>query len=193
MYMYKRICITNRHLADDLMTRIGEAIDAGADMVVLREKDMDPAGYEALARRVIALCEEKGADCFLHTFTEVAERLGRRDIHLTMGDFRGLTEEERKALGRIGVSTHTVEEAKECARMGAAYVTASPVFETDCKPGVVPSGLTYLAEAAAAVDIPVYALGGIREDNAGQCLAAGAAGVCMMSGYMKPGNMKEEA
>lgn len=183
--MYKRICITNRHLADDLIKQIGLAIDSGADTVILREKDMTPEEYEKLARSVLALCEEKGADCLLHTYTEVARNLGCRNIHLTMNDFRALDEEESRFFHKIGVSTHTVEEAKECRARGASYVTASPIFPTDCKPGKPAAGLGYLQEVSEAVDIPVYALGGISEENAEQCIRAGAAGVCMMSGYMK--------
>ena len=184
-YMYKRICITNRHLADDLLNRIKMAIDSGVDIVILREKDMAEPDYEKLAQEVKKVCEEKGAECFLHTFIDVAKRLGCRNIHLTMNDFRDLDDEESRFFNKIGVSTHTVEEAKECQEKGAAYVTASPIFPTDCKPGKPPAGLGYLSEVADAVQIPVYALGGINEDNAEECIRAGAAGVCMMSGYMK--------
>ena len=184
-YMFKKICITNRHLTDDLPGQIGRAIDRGADMIILREKDMAEAEYEELARNVLRLCEKRGTECFLHTFKDVAIRLGCRRIHLTMDDFRALTEHERGAFEKIGVSTHTEEEAAECEKRGAAYVTASPVFATDCKPGKAPAGLDYLHRVSQRVSIPVYALGGIGEDNMEACIHAGASGVCMMSGYMK--------
>ncbi|MCQ2508799.1 MAG: thiamine phosphate synthase, partial [Dorea sp.] len=65
------------------------------------------------------------------------------------------------------------------------YVTASHIFPTDCKKGLAPRGVLYLRDVAASVKIPVYALGGIHEEQIETCIEAGAAGVCMMSDYMK--------
>ena len=183
--MFRRICITNRHLAMDLPVQIRRAIESGADTVILREKDMAEEEYQELAESVDEVCKEMGAELILHTFKDAAQRLGIRRIHLTMGDFLKLEDHERESFETIGVSTHSTDEALLAERMGASYITASPIFETDCKPGARPAGLGYLREVAGAVNIPVYALGGISEDNMSACVAAGASGACMMSGYMK--------
>ena len=70
-------------------------------------------------------------------------------------------------------------------KCGATYLTAGHVFLTDCKKGVPARGLDFLADVCRAVNVPVYAIGGINDKNAGDCIQAGAAGVCMMSGYMR--------
>ena len=84
----------------------------------------------------------------------------------------------------IGVSTHSVEDAILAEQQGAGYITAGHVFATDCKKGLPPRGLAFLHEVCQAVSIPVYAIGGITEENMSPCMEQGAAGGCMMSGYM---------
>ena len=85
----------------------------------------------------------------------------------------------------IGTSIHSVEDAVQAEKLGAAYVTAGHIYTTDCKKGLEPRGTCFLAEVCENVSIPVYAIGGINECNAKECIKAGAAGVCIMSGYMR--------
>ena len=71
-------------------------------------------------------------------------------------------------------------------RAGADYVTLSPVFLTDSKPGYGPAlGLDALAAAAAAAPGPIIALAGITPDNAASCLAASARGIAVMGEVMR--------
>ena len=87
----------------------------------------------------------------------------------------------------IGVSVHSVEEAKEAEKLGASYLTAGHVFATECKKGLLPRGLEFLEEICDSVAIPVYAIGGIHPGNLRQIEESKAAGACMMSEYMKYG------
>lgn len=84
-----------------------------------------------------------------------------------------------------GVSVHSVEDARLAEQCGATYLTAGHVFVTDCKKGLAPRGLDFLHEVCSSVKIPVYAIGGINDKNAASCIREGAAGVCVMSGYMR--------
>lgn len=181
--------MTNRHLAgDDFLGQLQKAAQAGVEGIILREKDLDEQAYEELAARVKAVCEEAQVPLILHTYVNAAKRLGIRRIHLPLHQFLMLTEQEKKGFQVIGVSTHSVEEAKAAKLAGASYVTAGHVFATDCKKGLAPRGLSFLAEVCQAVEIPVYAIGGISPDNAAACMGAGARGVCLMSSLMKAEN-----
>jgi thiamine-phosphate diphosphorylase len=83
---------------------------------------------------------------------------------------------------RIGVSCHSVEEVRQAEAEGADYAMFGPVFPPLSKPaGVEPKGLDALARAAAAVRIPVLALGGVTLGNSAACVSAGAAGVAGIS------------
>ena len=185
MSLYKLVAFSNRKLCRGSLL---EQIDIIAkkkklDMLVLREKDLSEKEYEVLAKKVIKKCEEHGIECILHNFVDVAIKLDYKRIHLPL---KVLQENKDKIefFEKIGVSTHSVEEAVLAERLGADYITAGHVFETDCKKGVKPRGVEFLSKVCDSVDIDVYALGGINEENMDEALRAGADGVCLMSGFM---------
>ena len=89
MFMYKKICITNRHLVSgDFLEQIEKVVKSDADIIILREKDLSTNEYENLARQVIKLCNDNGKICILHSFIDVAIKLKHPFIHLTMDAFR---------------------------------------------------------------------------------------------------------
>ena len=79
--------------------------------------------------------------CVLHTFVGAARALGATAIHLPLPVLRTLSAEEKAAFATIGASCHSVEEAREAAALGAAYLTAGHVFATSCKAGLPGRGL----------------------------------------------------
>ena len=78
-----------------------------------------------------------------------------------------------------------MNEAVTAAEKGADFLIAGHIFATDCKKGVSPRGLGFLTDVISNVEIPVYAIGGINDANMQSALDCGAAGVCIMSGYMR--------
>lgn len=186
MSMYKKLCITNRALAEgDFLEQIKKVCDTDVSAIILREKELPEKEYRELAEAVRLICQKKNKLCILHYYKNAAIELEHRAIHLPMQKFLELTEEEKAFFQIIGVSTHTVGEAVQAQQLGASYVTASHIFSTPCKQGLEPRGLDYLAEVAERVNIPVFALGGIHATQIEACIEAGAAGVCMMSEYMR--------
>jgi thiamine-phosphate pyrophosphorylase len=103
-----------------------------------------------------------------------------------------MSETQKARFRVIGASCHSVEEALEAQQLGCTYITAGHVFATDCKKGLPPRGLDFLRAVCAAVDIPVYAIGGINSENLQDVMKCGAAGGCIMSGLMR-GEWIEEA
>jgi thiamine-phosphate pyrophosphorylase len=84
------------------------------------------------------------------------------------------------------VSTHSATEAAALLAAGADYVTISPIFLTDSKPGYGPAfGLDGLATTVARANGSVVALAGINPGNARACLDAGAAGIAVMGEVMR--------
>lgn len=195
MCMYK-ICVTNRQLAgikeneylsDEYLMKLERALQRKPDALILREKDLSESEYEELAAKVIKLCKNYDVKCILNKYVNAAARLEADSVQLSMKDFTALTCEEKKCFQKIGVSVHSADEAvlAECA--GADFIIAGHIFSTDCKKGVPPRGVEFLQAVCQSVSIPVYAIGGIHDNNAKACVEAGASGVCMMSEYMKMG------
>ncbi|MCY4036738.1 MAG: thiamine phosphate synthase, partial [bacterium] len=82
--------------------------------------------------------------------------------------------------GIVGRSCHGLDEVRQAEREGADYVTISPVFESESKPGYGPPlGLGGLGRIARKAHVPVYALGGIDLGRVAACRDAGAAGVAV--------------
>ena len=183
------LCITNRRLCrEDFLTRLERIAAAKPAGIVLREKDLPPAAYRALAERALDICRRRGVPCILHGFPDIAEELGADGLHLPLPVLRRLSPERSARFRRLGASCHSAADAREAAELGCTYVTAGHVFDTACKAGTPGRGLDFLREVCRAVSIPVWAIGGIAPGNFHAVLAAGATGGCVMSGLMTCGD-----
>lgn len=184
--MFKVICITDRKAVGcGFLRQIERIAQAGPDAIILREKDLPENEYAKSAAEVLDICREMQVRCILHTYIFTAAAQRADGIHLPLPQLRDRHSGARQHFSVIGCSAHSTEEALEAQALGATYITAGHVFPTDCKKGLAPRGLPFLRRVCESVSIPVYALGGIGPDNAQECLQAGAAGICMMSEFMK--------
>lgn len=202
----KIIAVTNRSLCErPFLEQIKRVCETKPVALILREKDLPETEYEEMARQVLAICEEYGVICILHSYIETAKRLERQYVHLPLPLLRTCmqkTENEEKQIkfmsGNLsmdqknknklilGCSVHSVEDAIEAEKLGASYLTAGHIFATDCKRGLPPRGMEFLKQVCETVNIPVYAIGGIglndgKIDSVCEC---GAAGACIMSAFM---------
>ncbi len=184
--MFKLLCVTNRALVkEDFRERLEKIASAGVDSIILREKELDEEQYLALCKGL------EGLPIVPHTFVEIALELGKNAIHLPLSDFFKLEEREKSCFQTIGVSCHSIEEARRAEELGAGYLTAGHIFETNCKRGVPARGLVFLEQVCKSVRIPVYAIGGICAENIHEVRERGAAGACVMSGAMLCDDPKE--
>ena len=185
MCMCDILCVTNRKLCrEDFLTRIERIAACHPAGIILREKDMLPEEYKALAAKIMEICGRYDVKCILHSFSAVAISLHADAIHLPLHLLRELSQEQKAQFGALGASCHSVEDALEAQALGCTYITAGHVFDTDCKKGLPGRGLEFLRNVCAAVDIPVYGIGGIDADNIAMVRNAGASGACLMSSLM---------
>lgn len=181
--MFRLIAITNRHLVKgDFLKQLEKIAQSGVDRVILREKDLDADTYMQLADKVLPLFEHSEAECSLHFFKEAAAARHLKAVHLPLAC---MEETDSRRFQTVGVSCHSMEEALEAERKKADYIILGHIFGTDCKKGLAPRGLSFLNQICQAVHIPVYAIGGISENNIAAVKDAGAAGACMMSSVMQ--------
>jgi thiamine-phosphate pyrophosphorylase len=167
-----------------MVTTVAAALAGGAGRVVLRERDLPAAARRALAEDLRALTGAAGAAFVVAGDTALAAAVGADGVHLAAADpWRGPAALAGAAAGR---SCHTVAELRAAAAEGAAWATYSPVWATGSKPGYGPAlGVDGLAAGCRAVPgLAVLALGGVGPGRAGECRAAGAAGVAVMGAVM---------
>ena len=186
------ICITNRNLcSNNCSDQIEVIASAHPKAIVLREKDLSEKEYEQLARQVMQICQKHGTQCILHSFSNVATALGATAVHMPLPLLQKMTPQEKSHFQIIGASCHSLEEAKEAQDLGCTYITAGHIFLTDCKKGLPGRGLPFLEEICKTVRIPVYAIGGISSQNIESVRKTGAAGACIMSGFMRCKTVEE--
>jgi thiamine-phosphate diphosphorylase len=175
--------VTDRRVARaPLAEAVARAVAAGVDWVQVREKDLGGAA-------LLALCQEL-ADAARRARPDVRVLVNRRCDVALAGALDGVhlgfdavaPAEARRLLGSarlVGASTHAAGEIAAAAQAGLSYLQLAPVFAPLSKPARGPAlGLPALREACRA-PLPVLAQGGIDAANAGDCIRAGAAGVCV--------------
>lgn len=162
-----------------LAAGIRAAVQAGIKAVQLREKDLTPRELYALALEVQQTLHGLDARLLLNDRADIACAAGYQGVHLTTTSLTpGVARRCLPADTLIGVSTHSLVEATFAEASGADFITFSPIFFTPSKAAYgAPQGLAALREVCAAVQIPVFALGGITLENAAACRDAGAHGI----------------
>ena len=159
--------------------------------LTLREKDLDKNEYLNLVEKIYSICKKHKINLILHQNYDLNldDKYMIEGLHLSYEIFKSLNKNIREGLikkyKRIGVSIHSLEEAKEAEILGATYVVAGHIFETDCKKGLEPRGLKFVEDLSSVLTIPIFAIGGIDEKNSQSVIDSGAFSVCMMSSLMK--------
>jgi len=178
------ICITNQKLCtDDFKNRIDKIASGKPYAIMLREKELSETDYQELAVKVKEICERHQVNLIINQNIATAQRLNVGAVQVSIDEMRRHGEMLKK-FDRVGVSVHTVEQAREAQALGADYLIAGHIFPTDCKKNLPARGLRFLKEVCDGVTIPVFAIGGISEVNYKIALMAGAKGVCIMSEAM---------
>jgi len=159
------------------------ALDAGVRGVLLREKDLPDRELLSLAERVRDLTNRYKARLLISERVDIALAVDASGVHISG---RSLPVKVARELMRVekyvSASTHSISEALQAEEDGADFVTFGPVYHTPSKAVYGPPvGISALEEVCLALKIPVFALGGIKEENAVDTLRAGAFGVAVVS------------
>jgi thiamine-phosphate pyrophosphorylase len=169
------------------LAAIARNLAAGVDWIQIRQKDLPARDLLSLVRQVKTLPNPAGTRILVNSRADVA-LAGRADgVHLPSDWLAPNLLRRITPVGfLIGVSCHTIPEVRRAESEGADYVFFGPVFAPISKTSdLIPRGLDGLAESARAVSIPVIALGGITDENAGQCVTAGARGIAGISSFQR--------
>jgi thiamine-phosphate pyrophosphorylase len=191
------LLITNRTIVRyPLLALVELALAAGCRWVLVREKDLSAEDLARLVQKIMAVARTYGAAISVSGNPAVAAAYGACGVHLPQGASIIAARHIVGAGALLGVSAHSLIEAQAAADLGADYVTLSPIFLTESKPGYGPTlGLDELRRVTTTLPIPVVALGGITAINAADCLRAGAAGIAVMGAVMRaeePGQAVKE-
>jgi thiamine-phosphate pyrophosphorylase len=167
-----------------------ELCAGGADIIQLRAKSEPAETVERIAQGLLPITRAAGVWLVINDHVAVALRVGAPACHLGQEDFfdaghravSGLTPAGSPL--SVGLSSHAPDQATRAVAAGAHYVAIGPVFATGTKPAARPVTLDYVRWAAAQIQVPWFAIGGITLDNVSSVLAAGAQRICVVSAIL---------
>ena len=192
--------VTSRAVADGgaLVERIGEAVAGGVDMVQLREKGLPGGELLDLANSIKAAIDGR-ALLMVNERVDVALAAGADGVQL--GEEAMPLAAVRRIAGPrclLGRSVHSEEGAARAHAEGAHFLIVGAMFATPSHPGAAPAGPRLLGDIAWLLErrgdpAPLIGIGGITASNAGEVMAAGAAGVAVISSILAAADPRREA
>lgn len=166
---------------DGFLAPLERALKAGARLVQLREPHMPPDEFEDYARLIAGLCHRHGAQLLLNAEPESVSRCDADGVHL---NGKRLAQYASRPLDDhfwVAASCHNAEELRQAVRLGTDFAVLSPVAPTSSHPGAALLGWEVFSRLCAGVNLPVYALGGMRAQDLARARRAGARGLAMVS------------
>ena len=173
--------------ARPLVEVLTAAAEAGASLFQYRNKtaSMKDAYVEALALRQAAA--KAGVLFIVNDRCDLALAVDADGVHLGQGDLP--LDLARKVMGPdklIGISTHNPDQVREATAGKPDYLGFGPIFKPGSKQDHDPViGLEGLRAMRRLTSLPVFAIGGIQIDQAGEVMRAGANGVAVISAILK--------
>ncbi|MBK5251509.1 MAG: thiamine phosphate synthase [Peptostreptococcaceae bacterium] len=191
---YSLYLVTDRGLLQgrDLLGSIREAIEGGATLVQLREKDLPEEAFLDLALKVRQLTDSYGIPLIINDNISIAKAVGAAGVHLGPDDLS--VSNARLFLGDsmiIGASANCLAEALAFEKEGADYLGVGALFPTETKKDAETVSLDTLRAIKDAVNIPIVGIGGIGLDNVRDVMASGVNGIAVVSAILKETDIKK--
>jgi len=189
--------ITDRHQTGgrSLTDAVRRSLEGGVRAVQLREKDLSCAALYPLAVELRRLTSDFDASLIINERLDIALAVEADGVHIGVNSLPVAV--VRRVLGPgkiIGYSAHDIDEALRAQADGADFVTFGPLYHTPSKAAYgEPCGVKKLAAAAAALEIPVIALGGISPANITEALSANIQGIAVISAILAAGDPRVAA
>jgi thiamine-phosphate pyrophosphorylase len=166
----------------DLDDLLAAAIEGGCRMVQLREKEWPSSRVLPLAQRLRARCRATGVTFVVNDRVDLALALDADGVHLGQDDLPARLARPLLAPEMIlGISTHSVSQARAAQADGADYVAVGSMFATRSKAEFELVGPELVRKLRAEIRVPLVGIGGITHDNVDEVIRAGADGVAVIS------------
>lgn len=180
---------------EDLFTGVEQALAAGIKTVQYRDKTSASAQIKANALRLQQLCSKYAAQLIINDLVDLAAEVGAAGVHLGRSD--GSIRAARKRLGKnyiIGATCHNrIDWAHAARQEGADYVAFGRFYASSTKPDASLASIELLGQARRKIDLPLVAIGGIDQINAGIVFEAGAHSVAVCAGVFAASDIHQAA
>ena len=172
------------------LQKLERALRAGVRLLQLREPHLPEQEYRNLALQVGDLCRRHHTKLLLNARPAIVVDCNADGVHLNSQRLRALTTRPLSEDYCVGASVHDEEELEIASRLGVDFVALAPVLATSSHPKATPLGWQRFEELCAHMNMPVYALGGMRAEHLSMARDAGAQGLAMISGVWDAEDME---
>jgi len=192
---FKLYLVTDRkQTAKPLLDVIREASEASGLAIQFREKDLSMREQLEMALEIRKITKQFAVPLFINDRVDLCLAIDADGVHLPATGLPITV--ARKMLGKqkgIGVSCHSLEDVLRAESEGADFALLGPIYDTPSKRAYGPPlEIDYFREVKQTTSIPLFAIGGIKEETLKEVIEAGANGVAMISPIMKAKNVAEQ-
>ena len=178
----------------DLVELLALALAGGSRMIQLREKEWPSGRVLPLAEKLREACTAAGATFIVNDRVDLALAVGADGVHLGQDDLPARAARPLLRPGMIlGISTHSVEQARAAQADGADYVAVGSMFATTSKADFQLVGPDLMRKLRGEIRVPLVGIGGITPDNVSEVIQAGADGVAVISAVCAAADPKAAA
>lgn len=179
-----RILVTGQAVdVHEYERRLQQALGQGIRHVILRAKSLSESRLDDLYQSLHPLCAQSGALLGVNASVELANSLKAEHVHLTSVRLMALGSREAFQGRWLSASCHNAEQIRMAEEKGVDFITLSPVQPTRSHPGEPTLGWDAFAELVEGCTVPVYALGGVGDQDLELARSLGAQGVAAISAW----------
>lgn len=185
---------STKYTEEEFLCRVEQALQGGATLLQLREKEKSTREYLELAQKVHAIAKRYHVPLIIDDRVDVALAIDAEGVHVGASDMPAAA--ARKLMGDdkiVGATAKTVPWAMEAYRQGADYLGVGAIYPTTTKVKTVLTSTDTLRDICNAVPIPANAIGGLNKDNIDVLEGIPVGGICVVSAIMKADDPKKAA
>jgi thiamine-phosphate pyrophosphorylase len=171
-----------------------QLMEAGVSLIQLRDKRLSDRDLVSAGRAIATLVRGSKTRFVMNDRADLALACGADGVHLGQDDLK--VADARRVLGAtrlIGVSTHSIEQARAAVLDGANYIGVGPVFTSSTKSFSAHVGLELVSQVAAEIQLPAFAIGGIDSSTVDRIVTAGLSRVAVSAAIGNSDNPRESA
>lgn len=182
----KRIMITNWQLAKSEDAYIKAILESSADLIIFREKWANKYQALELIHRIQTTINLNETTLIINHHHQLALEIGIINLHFSFTDYQSKERWIRSLRAqniKCSVSIHNLEQLHAIDETLVDYLLVGTIFDTVCKPGVKTLGCEGLREIVEETELPVIAIGGIKNTNIHLLEKVGVFGIAQMGSY----------
>lgn len=173
---------------------VKEMLAAGIKVIQYREKEKSMREKYKECVEIRKLTVKAKATFIVNDHVDLALAVGADGVHIGQDDLP--IEKVKELVSKnliIGLSTHTPEQARDAVQKGADYIGVGPIFPTNTKKDINDiAGFEYLDYVVKYIELPLVAIGGIKEENVSSVWKKGVDCVCLITDIVKANNIQKK-